>query len=325
MRIFITGATGFIGSHVAQRLAESKHELRCLVRKTSDVATLRELGATLIPGDVTDKDSVLRGMDGCNSVINLAGLYSFWAPERRHYAATNVEGVRNVMESVLETGVYKVVHVSTVGIYGKPADVPFTEESPVGPVRFSEYFQTKYEGDLVAWDLYKNRKLPLVMIYPAAVVGPGDPKATGRYINELIHRRLPARVLEHSVLTFVHVLDVAEVIVRALEKENNIGEKYFVGKERLSFGEINAMVSELSGVSLPKMRLPDSLVMLNATLLTWLASIIKRPPPWGMSVDQMRTMKEGFRVDGRKVEKELCLEYTPVRVALQEAIASYRA
>ena len=325
MRIFITGATGFIGSHVAQRLAESKHELRCLVRKTSDVATLRELGATLIPGDVTDKDSVLRGMDGCNSVINLAGLYSFWAPERRHYAATNVEGVRNVMESVLETGVYKVVHVSTVGIYGKPADNPFTEESPVGPVRFSEYFQTKYEGDLVAWDLYKNRKLPLVMIYPAAVVGPGDPKATGRYINELIHRRLPARVLEHSVLTFVHVLDVAEVIVRALEKENNIGEKYFVGKERLSFGEINAMVSELSGVSLPKMRLPDSLVMLNATLLTWLASIIKRPPPWGMSVDQMRTMKEGFRVDGRKVEKELCLEYTPVRVALQEAIASYRA
>lgn len=325
MRIFITGATGFIGSHVAQRLAQSKHELRCLVRKTSDVATLRELGATLIPGDVTDKDSVLRGMDGCNSVINLAGLYSFWAPERRHYAATNVEGVRNVMESVLETGVYKVVHVSTVGIYGKPADNPFTEESPVGPVRFSEYFQTKYEGDLVAWDLYKNRKLPLVMIYPAAVVGPGDPKATGRYINELIHRRLPARVLEHSVLTFVHVLDVAEVIVRALEKENNIGEKYFVGKERLSFGEINAMVSELSGVSLPKMRLPDSLVMLNATLLTWLASIIKRPPPWGMSVDQMRTMKEGFRVDGRKVEKELCLEYTPVRVALQEAIASYRA
>ena len=325
MRIFITGATGFIGSHVAQRLAESKHELRCLVRKTSDVATLRELGATLIPGDVTDKDSVLRGMDGCNSVINLAGLYSFWAPERRHYAATNVEGVRNVMESVLETGVYKVVHVSTVGIYGKPADNPFTEESSAGPVRFSEYFQTKYEGDLVAWDLYKNRKLPLVMIYPAAVVGPGDPKATGRYINELIHRRLPARVLEHSVLTFVHVLDVAEVIVRALEKENNIGEKYFVGKERLSFGEINAMVSELSGVSLPKMRLPDSVVMLNATLLTWLASIIKRPPPWGMSVDQMRTMKEGFRVDGRKVEKELCLEYTPVRVALQEAIASYRA
>ena len=325
MRIFITGATGFIGSHVAQRLAQSKHELRCLVRKTSDVATLRELGATLIPGDVTDKNSVLRGMEGCSSVVNLAGLYSFWAPERRHYAATNVEGVRNVMESVLETGVYKVVHVSTVGIYGKPSDVPFTEESPVGPVRFSEYFQTKYEGDLVAWDLYKNRKLPLVMIYPAAVVGPGDPKATGRYINELIHRRLPARVLEHSVLTFVHVLDVAEVIVRALEKENNIGEKYFVGKERLSFGEINAMVSELSGVSLPKMRLPDSVVMLNATLLTWLASIIKRPPPWGMSVDQMRTMKEGFRVDGRKVEKELCLEYTPVRVALQEAIASYRA
>lgn len=324
MRIFITGATGFIGSHVAQRLAQSKHELHCLVRETSDVTALRELGAALVPGDVTDKDSVLRGMDGCNSVVNLAGLYSFWVPERRNYAATNVEGVRNVMESVLETGVSKVVHVSTVGIYGKPAEGPFTEESPVGPVRFSEYFQTKYEGDLVVWDLYKNRKLPLVMIYPAAVVGAGDPKASGKYINDIIHRRLPARVLEDAVLTWVHVRDVAEAIVRALEKENNIGEKYLVGKERLSFGEINAMISELSGVSLPKMRLPDSVVILNATLLTWLASIIKKPPPWGMSIDQMRTMKEGFRVDGRKVEKELRLEYTPVRVALQEAIASYR-
>jgi len=324
MRIFITGATGFIGSHVAKRLAQSKHELHCLVRERSDVTALRDLGAALFPGDVTDKESVLRGMEGCNSVVNLAGLYFFWVAERRRYAATNVEGVRNVMESVLETGASKVVHVSTVGTYGKPADVPFTEESVIGPVRFSEYFQTKYEGDLVAWDLYKNRKLPLVMIYPAAVVGPDDPKASGKYINELIHRRLPARVLEHSVLTFVHVEDVAEAIVRALGKENNIGAKYFVGKERLSFGEINAMISELSGVSLPKMRLPDSLVMLNATLLTWLAGICKRPPPWGMSVDQIRTMKEGFRVDGRKVEKELCLEYTPVRVALQEAIASYR-
>ncbi|MEK9136222.1 MAG: NAD-dependent epimerase/dehydratase family protein, partial [Bacteroidota bacterium] len=248
-----------------------------------------------------------------------------WVPDRRLFVATNVEGVRNVMESVLETGVFKVVHVSTVAIYGKPTNTPFAEESSVGPVRFSEYSQTKYEGDLIAWDLYKNRKLPLVMIYPAAVVGAGDPKASGKYINDLIDRRLPARVLEDSVLTFVHVRDVAEAIVRALEKENNIGEKYFVGKERLSFREINSMISELSGVRLPKMRLPDSLVTLNAALLTLFASIIKKPPPWGMSTDQIRTMKEGFSADGRRVEKELCLEYTPIRVALREAIESFRA
>jgi dihydroflavonol-4-reductase len=325
MKIFLTGATGFIGSHVARRLAQSKHELRCLVRKTSEVAALREIGATLVPGDVTDKNSILKGMSGCDSVINIAGLFSFWEPERRVFAATNVEGVRNVMEAALESGVSKVVHVSTVATYGKPGDNPFTEESMLGPVRFSDYSRTKYEGDLIAWELYRNKKLPLVMIYPAGVLGPDDPKASGKYINDFINHRLPARVLEDCVLTWVHVRDVAEAIVRALEKTNNIGERYFVGKERLTFREVNQMISEISGVRAPRLLLPDLLVSLNAVLLTWVANVIKKPPPWGMSVDQIRVMKEGFRVDGRKVEKELCLEYTPVRVALSEAIASYRA
>jgi nucleoside-diphosphate-sugar epimerase len=140
----------------------------------------------------------------------------------------------------------------------------------------------------------------------------------------LINRRLPARVFEDAVMTFVHVKDVAEVIVRAAEKEDNIGERYFVGKCRMSFREINEMVSEISGVSLPKLRLPNPLVMMNAVLLTGLANLIKKPPPWGMSIDQMRVMHEGFSVEGSKVERELCVNYTPIRIAIEEAIASYR-
>lgn len=324
MKIFLTGATGFIGSRVAERLAESRHELRCLVRRKSNLDALGNVGATLVPGDVTDKDSVLQGMQGCDTVINVAGVYDFWRADKLAYAATNITGVRNVMEAALETGVKKVVHVSSVVVYGKPPDVPFTEDSTAGQLHFSEYARTKYEGDLVAWELYRTRELPLVVVYPAAVLGPGDTKPTGMYIERFIHKRLPARVLEHGVLTWVHVRDVAEVIVKALEKQDNIGARYFVGKERLSFGEINDLLSEISGVPKPKMSLPDPLVMFNATLLTWLANIIKRPPPLGMSIDQMRTMKEGFQVDGRKVEKELCLKYTPVRVAIEEAVALYR-
>lgn len=325
MRIFLTGGTGFVGSHVVQRLARSKHELRCLVRRKSNIRALKEVGVQLIPGDVTNKDSLLTGMNGCDSVIHIAGLYDFWIPDKRMYEAINVEGVRNVMEAVLETGIAKVVHVSSVVSYGKPADVPFTEGSAPGREHFSEYSRSKYEGDLIAWELYRTRNLPLVTVHPAAVLGPGDTKASGKYINDFIHGRLPARVLENSVMTWVHVRDVAEAIVRALEKHENVGTRYLVGKERLSFGEINTMISEIAGVRRPRMRLPDPMVVLNATLLTWLADIVKRPPPWGMSIDQIRTMKEGFMVDGRKVEKELCLEYTPVRVALEEEIAIYRS
>jgi dihydroflavonol-4-reductase len=324
MKIFITGATGFIGTHLVKRLVQTEHKLCCLVRKTSKVSELKELGVTLVSGDVTDRDSLLEGMKGCDWVVNLANIYSFWEPDRRVYKDVNVEGTRNVMECALETGISKMVHISTAGIYGKPADSPFTEESPVGTVRFSQYFQTKYEGDLVAWEFFEKKRLPLLMVYPGAVIGPGDPKATGKYIDDLIHRRLPARVFEDSVLTWVYVKDVAEAIVRALAKENNLGEKYLVGNNRLSFGEINQMIRKISGISLPRFRLPDPLVTLNAFFLTMVADIIKKSPLWGMSTDQIKTMKEGFRFDGSKAEKELGITYTPIRQALKEAIESYQ-
>jgi dihydroflavonol-4-reductase len=324
MKVFITGGTGFIGTHTVKRLAQTEHELHCLVRKTSDTQLLRELGATLVTGDVTDRDSLLKGMKGCDWVVNMAALYSFWEPDRGLYRAVNVEGTQNVMECALDTHVSKVVHVSTVVTYGKPADRPFTEDCCAGSDRFSHYAQTKYEGDLVAWELYEKRGLPLVMVYPSGVVGPGDPKATGQYVQNLVHGRMPGRVLQDSIITFVHVRDVAEAIVRALEKEGNIGEKYFVCAEGISMRECDEMISEISGVPLPKLTMPDWMVVANAKLLTGLANLVKKPPMLGMSTDQIRTMKEGFQADGSKATSELGITYTPVRVAFEEAIESYQ-
>jgi dihydroflavonol-4-reductase len=324
MKVFLTGGSGFIGQYVARRLVDGGHGIRCLVRKTSRTETLRQLGTELVEGDVTDRSSVLAGMQGCDWVFNLANVYSFWEPDKRVYTAVNIDGTRNVLECALETKVAKVVHVSTIGIYGKPPETPITEDSPVGPVQFSEYFRTKYEGDLIAWELHRTRALPLVMIYPVAVLGPGDTKTTGQYIERLIRRRLPARVLDHSTFTFVHVKDVAEAIVRAAEKKDNLGQKYIVGSARLTFGEINRMVGDIAGVPLPKLRLPDPMVTVNARLLTWLANVVKRPPIWDLSVDMVRVMKEGFVADGSKAERELSLTYTPIRTAIEEVVSMHR-
>jgi dihydroflavonol-4-reductase len=247
-----------------------------------------------------------------------------WEPDKKIYTEINIKGNQNVMECALETGVAKVVHVSTAGIYGKPEVSPFTEETPAGPVRFSEYTRTKYQGDLIAWELHEKKGLPLVVVYPAGVLGPGDPKFTGDIIKSLIQKKTPARAFEDAVFTFVHVRDVAEVIVRAAEKGNNIGEKYIAGKQHISMKEMYQLISEISGVPAPKLRLPDSVVLLNARLLTWLADLIKKPPMWGMSFDGMRTARQGSRSDGSKAERELGITYTPIRVALEEAIASYR-
>ncbi len=194
----------------------------------------------------------------------------------------------------------------------------------MGPVRPSEYARTKYEGDQVAWRLHAERGLPLVTIMPGAVLGPGDPKASGRYLHDLVRRRMPVRVMEDSVLTYVHVRDVAEAILRAAEKEGNVGERYLVGAQRLSWREFNALVSEIARVPLPAVRLPDSMVMAMALALTWVADRVGQPPPLGLAADQIRTMKMGFAFDGGKAERELGIVYTPIRVALEEAIAAIR-
>ena len=325
MKILVTGATGFIGLHLVRRLSTTSHQVSCLVRASSNVAELEKLGATLVTGNVTDRVSLLNGMNGCDWVANLANVYSFWEPRREIYTEVNIEGTRNVMEAALETGVSKIAHVSSVVTYGKPAELPFTEETPVGPVQFSEYARTKYVGDLIAWKLHQEKKLPVLMVYPGGVVGPGDTKASGQYVLDLINRALPTRVFDNSVISWVHVKDVAEAIVQALEEEGNVGEKYLVCGERLTMRAFNRMVSEISGVPLPKMQMPGPLVTLNAAALTAVSNITKKTPRWGMAVDQMRTIKEGIEADGGKAERELNIKYTSIRTALEEAIAWYRS
>jgi dihydroflavonol-4-reductase len=278
----------------------------------------------MVVGEIADKQSVLNNMKDCDSVINIAGHYTFWESYKKIYSDINIKGTQNVMECALEAGIKKVVHISTAGIYGDTKEVPFNEESVPGPIRFSEYFRTKYEGDLIAWGLYEKKRLPLVVIYPVCVLGAGDTKASGRYIQDIINRKLPTTVFKNEIFTYVYVKDVAKAIVNALEKENNIGQKYLVGNFRYTWGEINKMISEISGVPLPKFNLPNPLTMMNAFLLTGLANLIKKPPLWGMAIDQMKVMKVGFSVDGSKAERELGIKYTPIRVALEEAINSFK-
>lgn len=319
MRILVTGATGFIGSRLVKRLLGTPHELRCLVRASSLTKALEEQGISLITGDVTDRASLQKAMEGCDWVANLANLFDFWVPDARQYETVNVAGTRNVMEAAAELGVSKVLHVSTVAIFGD-AEWPVRETSTPGPRCFSRYAQSKRAGDEVAWELYEKMRVPLVMVFPAAVIGPGDPKAAGRYIKNFLLRKLPAQVFPRSVFPWVFVDDVAEAIARALEEPGNIGEKYLVTAENLTFGEINRMLTDISGVQPPRLTMPDWLTLLSAHLMTALADLTKKPPILDMAIDQMRLMKHGLAVDGSKVERELGITYTPIRDVLKEIV-----
>lgn len=303
-------------------MSGTKHHIRCLVRKTSDTSTAQKAGAELVIGDVTDRESVANAVSGCDAVVNLANIYEFWIPNKKDYYAVNIDGTCNVMEAALDARVQKVVHVSTLATYGTPAEKPFTEESDPGPIRYSLYAETKYQGELEAWKLHREKNLPLVVVYPAAVLGPGDNKSSGRYIKDIVKGRMPAQVFTDSLLTWVAVTDVARVIVAALEKEASIGERYFAAAEHLTLGECNQLISRIADVRLPKIKMPDWLVTGSAALLTALANIFKFSPMLGMSTDQIRTMRIGFSADGSKVTRELGIEYTPISKSLEQMIAS---
>jgi dihydroflavonol-4-reductase len=322
MKVLVTGGTGFIGQHVLLRLQEAGHSIRCLVRKTSDTSIPEKVGAELITGDVTDRASVKQAVSGMDAVIHLANIYEFWIPHKKDYYAVNVDGTRNVLEESLDAKVNKVIHVCTLGSYGNPDDKPFTEESEPANKRTSLYFETKYQGGKLAWALHEEKDLPLVMVYPSTVTGPGDNKPSGRYVLGMVKGKMPAQVFLNSVLTWVDVRDVAEVIVRALEKKGNIGEKYFAGAERLSFAEFNKLLSEASGVSLPRIKMPNWMAMMNGVILTFLADIFKIPPMLGMSNDQLRTMKKGFSADCSKVTRELDIQYMPIGKSLEDTVAA---
>jgi dihydroflavonol-4-reductase len=324
MKVFVTGATGFIGKNTVKSLIESDHECICLVRGTSKKDALEAMGCQFVIGDINDKSSLIDGMKECEAVINLANLYSLWEPDISRYETINIDGTRNVMDACLETGIKKIVHVSSIVTWGRTSDVPFNEESPIGE-HTTEYARTKYEGDKVAWDLYKQNGLPLLMIYPCAVLGPDDPKSTGDYIRRIIEKKMPIRAMESATMTWVHVKDVAESIVRALEKDDNIGEGYIIGKEQRSFGWLNKAVSEISCVPLPFLSIPNAMVKFNAFFLTMMADITKRPPAWGLSKDTVNNVLTGFRADGSKAERELGISYTPVRQAIEECVESFQS
>jgi dihydroflavonol-4-reductase len=323
VKIFITGSTGFVGSHLVKRLSKTEHKLTCLVRETSDVREIQGANTSLVIGDVRDRDSIVNGMANCHWVVNMANVYSFWEPNPKLYYEVNVEGTRNVMECALEAKVSKVVHLSTYGAYGIQEDCPFTEESIPNPIQSCDYSDSKYQSDHLVWDLHESRGLPVVVLYPANILGPGDDKATSQYIQNIMYRRFPARVLEDYFITCVHVRDVVEAIIRALHEENCIGEKYLIGKEYFTFREFNEMISDISGAPLPRFSLTDRLVVWIAAALTFFSDRVKLPPLYGLSRDQVSAMMSSARCSGEKVERELGIAYTPIRIAIEEAIEIY--
>jgi dihydroflavonol-4-reductase len=322
-KVCLTGATGFVGRHVAQLLAQRGQPVRCLVRDKSDTQFLEDLDAhfEFVTGDVLEPQTLEAFCEGADWLIHCAGYRDFWHPSRKFYFDLNCRGAENVMRAALAAKLEKAVHVSTPLAYGTPTEMPFAEESPAGP-HHSEYARSKYLGDCAVWRLFEEKGLPLTIVYLAAVIGAGDPRPTME-IRRFAEGRIPALVGADTTFIYVHVRDAALAIVRAAENPKSVGQRYLVGGERATTREYFQIISDLTGVPLPRFNVPGAVILPLARLLTAIARRTGKRPP--ISEDIIRTTLAGSLLfDGSKAERELGIRYTPLRTALAEAVAEMR-
>jgi len=330
MKCFVTGANGFIGSTLVSELNARGHRVKALLRPGADERGLRGAEFQRVTGDLTDRDLLVREMDGCDWCFHLAASYHLW---QRNYAAmyaTNVAGTRTVLSAAGQAGCRKIVYTSTVGCIGLPQAlngrlVPATETELITTGQLSNHYKcSKFQAEGVAAELFRKNGLPIVIVNPSAPIGPGDwrPTPTGAITVSFLNRQLPAYM--NTGLNFVHVRDVAVGHVLAAEK-GRLGERYILGHREgnWTLHQLLTELAKITGLPVPRRQLPYSLALGIAKVSEALAWFTGRPPLATQAGVRMARDKMWFDPD--KAIRELRLPQTPPAQAVAEAVAWFRA
>jgi len=319
----VTGGTGFVGANVVRELVAAGASVRVLARAGGDRRALDGVPVEIVEGDVLDAASVRRAVRGAQTVYHVAADYRLWTPDPAGLYRTNVEGTRTVLEAAGEAGVGRIVHTSSVGALGVPADGrPGTEDTPVTLADMvGHYKRSKFLGEQVAREL-AGRGLPVVIVNPSAPIGPWDvkPTPTGQMVVDFMRGRMIATV--DTGLNVVHVRDVALGHLLAAER-GRPGERYILGHQDLALVEIFRLLAEITGGRPPRFRVPYALAWLGAACCEGLSWLTRRPP--AVPLTAVRMARKRMYFSPAKAVRELGLPQTDVRVALADAVAWFAA
>lgn len=324
MKILVTGASGFIGYHVARLLGEKGHRVRALVRKTSRVDRLKALGAELLYGDLRNADAVRRSMRGCDQVYHVAADYRLWVPDPPNMYRVNVGGTENVMRAALDLGIAKVVHTGSVGTLaasrnGRPADemTPVSLNDMVGHYKRSKFLALRVV------ERYVRRGLPAVIVHPSTPIGPVDtkPTPTGQMIVDFLRSRIPAYL--DTGLNFAGVSDVAAGHWLAAQ-HGRVGRAYILGGRNLTLCRFFEMLAHITGRTPPRLKLPFFPVLAAACINEVLSRWITRKPPMIPLTGVMMARKYMY-FDCHRAVRELGLPQHPVEDALAAAVDWFQA
>ncbi len=319
----VTGATGFVGSAVARALLVRGHRVRALLRANSDRTNLAGLDIAPWRGDLTDPASLERAVDGCDYVMHVAADYRIWVPDPAAMLKANVEGTRALMIAAQAAGVKRVVYCSSVAALGLLADgSPADEDTEVSEDRVvGIYKKSKYRAEQAVLALVRERGLNAVIVNPAAPIGPRDikPTPTGQMIIDAARGKMPAYV--ETGLCVVHVDDVAEGHMLALERGVS-GERYILGGENLYLRDLLALVDTVMGTRRRRLKLAGEVLWPLALACEGLARFGVAPL---VTRDHLRMAAKKMFFSHAKATRELGFRPRPASEAVADAVAWFQA
>lgn len=319
MRVFITGATGFVGAHVARRYAAEGASLRLLTRTTSRLEGLAGLDAETVVGDLREPSSFRSALEGCDALVHVAADYRLWVRDPREMYAANVDGTRELLRMAREVGVQQVVYTSSVATMGFKSDGTIVNENT--PVSLNDmighYKRSKFLGEMEAIKAAKAGQ-HVMILNPTTPIGPGDakPTPTGRIIVDFLNRKFPAYV--DTGLNLVDVDEVARMHVVALER-GTPGERYILGGENLTLKQILDRMSAITGLPSPTMKVPHAVAMGFAFFDETITGRLRGKEPRA-TVEAVRMGKKMMFASSAKAERDLGFRVLPIYNALRAAI-----
>jgi dihydroflavonol-4-reductase len=322
MKALVTGATGFVGGAVARALVRRGIDVRVMARSGSDLQNLRGLPHELVTGDLRDQASLRSALTGCSQLYHVAAHYALWAKDPSIFYDVNVIGTKNLLEAARDVGTERIVYCSTIGAIGLPPSGGLgTEETPVSLEQMAgHYKRSKYLAEQEVLKLARAG-LPVVIVNPSAPVGAADvkPTPTGQIVVDFMKGRMPAYI--ETGLNIVDVDDVAAGHLLAMEK-GRTGERYILGGKNLMLREVLEILSRLSGVKAPTIKLPRLAILPLAYLNLWVANMTGQPPR--IPLEGVKMAKYKMHYDCSKAIRELGIPQTPPEVALGKAVRWFR-
>lgn len=319
MRVFITGATGFVGGHVARAYASEGASLRLLTRQTSRLDSLAGIDAETVVGDLREPEKLRTALTGCDALVHVAADYRLWVRDPAQMYAANVDGTRELLRIAREVGIQRVVYTSSVATMGFKSDGSIVnEETPVSIAdMIGPYKRSKFLGEQEAIRAAQAGQ-HVMILNPTTPIGPGDakPTPTGRIIVDFLNKKFPAYV--DTGLNLVDVGEVARMHVVALE-QGTPGERYILGGENLTLKQILDRMSSITGLPSPTMKVPHAVAMAFAFFDENFTGRLRGKEPRA-TVEAVRMGQKTMFASSAKAERDLGFKVIPVYHALRSAI-----